>query len=71
MSCGSYLSIGELADALGTQSWRIARLFELGLIDEPPRLAGRRLIPRELVPRIVELLRNRGWLTVPQEGSDA
>jgi hypothetical protein len=55
-------SIGELAEALGVQSWRIARLFELGLVPEPPRVSGRRAIPGEMVPAIIAALRDRGWL---------
>jgi len=62
---GPFLSVGELGDALGVQSWRIARLFELGLLREPPRVARRRLIPKSMVPTIVDLLRDRGWLPGP------
>ena len=56
------VSTGQLGDELGCQSWRIARVFELGLVPEPPRVAGRRIIPRSLVPAIVAALRTRGWL---------
>jgi len=56
-------SIGELAETLGVQSWRIARLFELGILDEPPRVSNRRIIPRSLILAIVDALRERGWLT--------
>jgi hypothetical protein len=56
-----YTTVGELADQLGVQSWRIARLFEQGDLPEPPRLSRRQLIPRSLVPRIVAALRQRGW----------
>ena len=69
----SYLSLGEVADLLSAQSWRIARLFELGVLPEPERVAGRRMIPREMVPEVAEALRNRGWLTkqfCPQIQSD-
>jgi len=57
-----YLSLGELGDLLSVQSWRIARLFELGVIPEPPRVGGRRLIPKTLVPQVVDALRERDWL---------
>lgn len=59
-------SVGEVADSLQVQSWRIARLFELGVIDEPPRVAGRRMIPRSLIPAIEEALRAKGWLPVSE-----
>jgi hypothetical protein len=60
-------SIGELADSLRVQSWRIARLFELGIIPEPPRMSGRRAIPGSMVPTIVAGLRDRGWLPNAEE----
>jgi hypothetical protein len=63
----SFLSLGELADLLSVQSWRIARLFELGILPEPERIAGRRVIPKEMIPQIVDALRSRGWLSRPSE----
>ena len=57
-----FLSVGQLADTLSVQSWRIARLFELGVLPEPPRLSRIRLIPKSMVPDIVDALRARGWL---------
>ena len=64
-----YLSLGELADLLSVQSWRIARLFELGILPEPQRKSGRRLIPKTMVPRIVASLEERGWLPSEEEAS--
>jgi hypothetical protein len=61
-------SIGELAEVLGIQSWRIARLFELGAIEEPPRISNRRAIPKTMIPAIVDALRARDWL--PQSGRE-
>ena len=57
-----YLSLGELADTLSVQSWRIARLYELGILPEPPRVGRQRVIPKTSVPAIVDALRARGWL---------
>jgi hypothetical protein len=57
-----YVTTGEPGDTLGVQSWRIARLFELGILPEPQRLGGRRLIPRSAIPEIVDALRARGWI---------
>jgi hypothetical protein len=56
------ISTGLLGDELGVQGWRIARLFETGLVPEPPRVAGRRLIPESMVPEIVRALEEKGWL---------
>ena len=61
---GQFISIGELADKVGVQSWRIARLFESGVLVEPPRIANRRVIPETMVPKIVAALQERGWLPV-------
>ena len=57
-----FVSIGEVAEMLNIQSWRVARLFELGLLPEPPRSSGRRMIPKSMLPQIVDALRARGWL---------
>jgi len=63
------LSVGEVADLLTVQSWRIARLFELGVLPEPERVAGRRMIRADMVPKVVEALRARGWLAKTCETS--
>jgi len=56
------ISVGDLADTLGCQSWRIGRLFETGVIPEPPRFSGRRAIPVALIPQIEAELKSRGWI---------
>jgi len=63
----SHFTTGELGELLGVQAWRIARLFELGVLAEPPRIGGRRLIAKELIPAVADALRERGWL--PQQES--
>lgn len=60
----SHFTSGELGDFLGVQAWKISRLFELGILEEPDRVGGRRLIPKSLIPSIVDALRDRGWLPV-------
>ncbi len=52
----------EIAEILGTKTWRVRRLFEDGTLAEPDRFAGRRTIPGTMVPAIVDALRERGWL---------
>jgi len=61
----SYLTTRGLADLLGTQEWRVRRLFECGALAEPPRFAGKRIIRGEQIPTIVDALRARGWLPQP------
>lgn len=52
----------DVAELLGTHTWRVRRLFEDGTLPEPDRFAGKRAIPREMIPSIVDALRDRGWL---------
>jgi hypothetical protein len=67
----SHYTSGELGDFLGVQAWRISRLFELGIVAEPPRIGGRRLIPQSMIPSIVDALRDRNWLPTTQGADDA
>jgi hypothetical protein len=46
----------------GVKTWQVRRLFESSRLPEPMRFAGKRAIPRELLPAIVDALRERGWL---------
>ena len=62
------LSTRELADLLGTDAWRVRRLFEDGTLAEPSRFAGKRVIPGTLIPSICDALRDRGWLTGKADG---
>lgn len=63
----NFYSTRDVADLLGVDLWRIRRLFEDGTLEEPGRLAGRRAIPSELVPTIVDKMRSRGWLPPANE----
>jgi len=68
MPASHQLSSGSVAKLLGVEPWRIRRLFETGTVQEPDRLAGRRVIPCAMVPRIITALRDRSWL--PQGDAD-
>ena len=59
----------QVAELLCVDTWRVRRLFEDGTLPETERFAGKRTIPRELIPQIVDELRNRGWLPSGQEGA--
>ena len=59
------LSTHDIAVLLGTDDWRVRRLFEDGSLPEPERFAGKRLIPGTLLPAVVDALRHRGWLPEP------
>ena len=57
-----HLTTRQVAELLGVDVWRIQRIFELELLPEPSRFAGRRVIPSVHIPAIVDALRDRGWL---------
>jgi hypothetical protein len=59
-----HLTTRQIADLLGVSCWRVQRLFENGDVPEPERFAGKRVIPGELLPRIVDALRAHDWLPV-------
>ena len=63
----NHLTTRELANLLGTEEWRVRRLFELGRIREPSRFGGKRAIPKTWIPAIVDALRQRGWMQDPEE----
>ena len=58
----NFFSTREVAEILGTETWRVRRLFEDGSLPEPARFVGKRTIPGTLLPEIVDELRRRGWL---------
>lgn len=57
-----FFTTREVADLFKSQTWRVRRLYEDGTLPEPPRFAGKRAIPREQLPAIVDELRRRGWI---------
>lgn len=56
------LAVGQVADHLGVRPQQIAELFYRHRVNpkRAPVVAGRRLIPKELVPIIAMELRRRG-----------
>ncbi len=55
-------STAETARLLGTDPWRVRRLFELGVIDDVPRIGRHRVISATMLPLIIEALQKRNWL---------
>ncbi len=64
-----FFSTREVADLFGTKEWRVRRLYEDGTLPEPPRFVGKRAIPRDRLPGIVDALRSRGWLPEAAEAA--
>jgi len=55
-------STQQVADLYGVEVWRIQRLFSVGALPDVPRFAGKRMVPRSMLPTVVDALRARGWL---------
>lgn len=51
-----------LAELLNAREWQVRRLFEDGTLPEPTKFGGKRAIPSEMIPTIIDALRARGWL---------
>ncbi len=56
----------EIAGLLGVPVWKIQRLFSDGDLSDVGRFAGKRAVPSAMLPRIVDALRDRGWLPEPE-----
>ncbi len=65
----NFFTTHEVAELFGTQTWKVRRLFEDHELPEPGRFAGKRAIPRESLPAIVEALQARGWFNVNEADS--
>lgn len=56
------MTTGEVATLFGCQSWQVARIFELKLLPEPPRVNRGRVMTRADLPKIKKKLIERGFL---------
>lgn len=56
----SHLTTGQLAALFGLADWQIRPAVD-ALPDDVPRAGLYRLLPRELLPKLVDELRSRGW----------
>lgn len=60
----------QVAELFDVEPWRIRRLYELGVLTEPPKFCGRRVVSRCELPAIVDALRARGWLPVQRQTAE-
>lgn len=67
MSDPSYLTLGAAARRLGCRVWQIRRLFERGLLPEPPRIGAFRVLPADRLPAVEQALRAAGYLPAARE----
>ena len=59
-----FLTTREVAESLpGITEWQIRRCYELHLLPDPPRFGGKRAVPAEHFPLLVDALCKRGWLS--------
>jgi hypothetical protein len=56
MTTPVYLTTHTAAKRCGCEQWQIRRLYELGILPEPPRLGQRRIIHEADLPAIREAL---------------
>lgn len=46
------IALGDVAAAVGCESWRLRRLFERGVLPEPQRVGGYRVFQASEIPTI-------------------
>lgn len=66
-------SLGDLAEHLGVQMWRLQRLYELEVPGMPtPQIVGRiRVLTEEDIPAVQAALAKRGWLKQREAAANA
>ena len=52
----------EISEDLGVPEWKVRRCYELRMLPDAPRFAGKRAVPPQHVPLLVDAMRMRGWL---------
>ncbi len=48
----AYIGLREAADRLGVQPWRITYAMTAGYVQEPPRVAGKRVFDAAVIERL-------------------
>jgi hypothetical protein len=62
MNDSPYLTVGAIAARLGCRPWQVRRLFERGLLPQPPRVGAYRVIPAADLPKVKAALCRAGYL---------
>jgi hypothetical protein len=57
-----FLTLGTAARSLGVRTWQLRRLFERGLMPEPPRVGVYRVIAVADLPGLKAALQEAGYL---------
>lgn len=66
-----YFTVGAVAIRFGCRPWQVRRLFERGLLPQPPRVGAYRVIPAADLPRVEAALRLAGYLAGGSEVTHA
>jgi hypothetical protein len=66
-----YLTVGAIARRLGCAPWQVRRLFERGLLPQPPRVGAYRVVAAADLGRVAEALRQAGYLPAESEVTHA
>ncbi len=59
------MTTGDAAQELGCREWQVSRLFERGLLPEPRRVGGKRVLTRADLASIKAALTRAGYLRSP------
>lgn len=57
-------TLGDLSRRFNCPLWAVRRVFERGLVAEPPRVGAFRVVADEDVPAVEAALRSAGYLPV-------
>jgi hypothetical protein len=64
-----YLTLGEAAGRLGTQLWKVQRLFDRGLMPEPRRIGRCRVLLEGDLPELEAALKQAGYIRAASHAS--
>jgi len=63
MSTNTYLTLGQVAKRFGCRTWQVARIFERGILPEPPRVGILRVVAENDLETIRVALLQCGYIT--------
>lgn len=61
-TAGGLLTLGDAATRLGCQSWQIRKMYTKGILPEPPRIGGVRVLAEADLPALRAALLKAGYL---------
>jgi hypothetical protein len=64
------LTLGDIARHYGRPVWMVRRLYERGILSEPPRVGGYRVVPPADVPLVEAAMRRAGYLPAEGQATD-